>query len=67
MNGEYLSLETAKRIKELTDIINEVKLDIVKTKKVNNHSKDSRGNEFINVDIDHLDYWIKILEGSDKE
>lgn len=56
-----------KLILKYEDIINAVKQDLVNTKKLNNHFKDKHNNELINVDIDHIDYLIKIMETKENE
>lgn len=57
---EYLVLDDEIRV--LTNLINDVKEDLINTKRINNHFKDKYNNELINVDIDHIDYLINKLE-----
>lgn len=54
-------------IKELEERLIEVITDLEQVKEKNYHFKDSRGNEIIYMDIDHIDYLIKTLKGEYKE
>ena len=47
---------------ELTTIIKEVRQDLLNTKRLNKHIKDKYNNEYLNMDIEHIDYLIKILD-----
>ena len=47
--------------KHLKEVIKEVINDLELTKQMNTHFTDSQGNVFLNVDIDHIDYLLKML------
>ena len=64
LNTDKYLLE--QKLQQKEDIIKEVLFDLHETRKINAkcHSlKDNKGNLFILIDIDHLDYLINILEG----
>lgn len=54
------------KIDRLNCAMNKVKVDLKNTKKINNHFKDKWGNEFVNIDIDHIDYLINILKENER-
>lgn len=39
--------------------------DLIQTKQVNKKYTDSYNNTYLNIDVDHIDYLIDILEGRD--
>ena len=49
-------------INYLKAIIKEVRQDLLNTKRLNKHIKDKYNNEYLNMDIEHIDYLIKILD-----
>ena len=50
-------------IKELEERLIEVITDLEEVKEKNYYFKDSKGNKIVYMDIDHIDYLIKILKG----
>lgn len=48
--------------KKLHSIIKEVIEDLNNTKRLNHHFKDGNENEYVNIDIDHIDYLVKALD-----
>lgn len=46
--------------------IKEVKEDLINVLRFNEHHKDKNGNNFVNLDVDHINYLIKLLEKSIK-
>lgn len=50
----------------LKNNISSVIEDLVKTKIINNRFKNKNNNEFINIDIDHIDYLIMTLQSKEK-
>lgn len=51
-----------KRIKKMEDKINKVIKDLKNTLKYNMKHKDIRGNEYVDMDIDHIQMLIDMLE-----
>lgn len=51
------------RNKELQRKINKVIKDLEETKKYNTRIADKKGNILLHIDIDHINYLIKILKG----
>lgn len=45
--------------------IDKVVKDLIQTKQVNKKYTDSYNNTYLNIDVDHIDYLIDILEGRD--
>jgi hypothetical protein len=52
-------------IKELEKRLIEVITDLENTKRLNYNFEDSKGNKIVYMDIDHIDYLIKILKGEE--